>query len=59
MTPGISSIPSTRGQTFVSGSARVRQVRGCFFCDGKRASLSMRRAVRALKPALAAAASWF
>ena len=56
---GIQSISRTLRQTSVSGSARVRQVRGCFFWDGKRASLSMRRAVHALKPALAAAASWF
>jgi hypothetical protein len=49
------SISRTRDQISVSGSERVRHVRGCLFCEGKRGSLSMRPAVRALKPAMAAA----
>jgi hypothetical protein len=38
-----------------SGSARVRQIRRCFFALGGRGSTSMRRAVAADKPAFAAA----
>ena len=58
--PGIrpATAPDMRGFS-PPATARVRQLRGGFFCEGKRGSLSMRRAVRALKPALAAAASWF
>jgi hypothetical protein len=39
MTPGISSLSSTRSQISVSGSARVLQLRGCFVCEGERGSL--------------------
>jgi hypothetical protein len=44
-------------QTSVNGSARERQYRRGF-CEGSVTAPSMRRALRSLMPALAAASSW-
>lgn len=48
----------TRGHICSRGSGRVRQCRSRFFWDGSCGFLSIRRALRSLIPALAAATAW-